>query len=233
MAKKRKTKSSKCPEPFNTLIDLAAAATLDYATYKRQQKRVNKNTKIDPYVATGAALGLGLIDDTEGLIKLGGALGTMGAFDDEDDYSIPQRLPNNSNKYAWRMNCQDGSQYDIYPEDYETRQEFNDAISLAKCNETILEKNDNTGDIASEDNRSSIKKHTYCRVSLVDNGKNDYYLQGELKLQVGDFVQVPTETGSSNAIVIQIQAYSQNEVPKPLDKTEKIIEKIFQLFPQD
>lgn len=34
MAKNRRKKSSKCPEPFNTLIDLAAAATLDYIAYK-------------------------------------------------------------------------------------------------------------------------------------------------------------------------------------------------------
>lgn len=38
MAKRRK-KSSKCPEPFNTLIDLAAAATLNNIGYKRRQKR--------------------------------------------------------------------------------------------------------------------------------------------------------------------------------------------------
>ena len=44
-------KSSKCPEPLNTLIDLAAAATLDYVAYKRRQKRaaakpINETEKI-------------------------------------------------------------------------------------------------------------------------------------------------------------------------------------------
>jgi len=228
MAKKRKRKSSKCSEPFNTLIDLAAAATLDYVAYKRRPKRGNKKTKIDPYAATGAAFGLGLIDDTEDLIKLGGVLGAMGAFDDdEDDYSIPQRPSNNRNKYAWRMNCQDGSEYGIYPENYETRQEFNEAISLAKTSETVLGDDDNTSCDTSKDNDSSTAKYTYCKVSRIDNGKNDFYLPGELKLRVGDFVKVPTEVGLSNAIVIQIQAYSQNEVPKPLDETEHITEKMF------
>ena len=85
MAKKRRKKSSKCPEPFNTLIDLAAAATLDYVAYKRRQKRGGSKTKIDPYAAAGAAYGMGLIDDTEDLIKLGGVLGAMGAFDDDDN----------------------------------------------------------------------------------------------------------------------------------------------------
>lgn len=38
MAKKRRKKSSKCPEPFNTLINLAAAATLDYVAIKDDKK---------------------------------------------------------------------------------------------------------------------------------------------------------------------------------------------------
>ena len=52
MAKNRRKKSSKCPEPFNTLIDFAAAATLDYIAYKRRQKRGGKKrNKKDPYAA--------------------------------------------------------------------------------------------------------------------------------------------------------------------------------------
>ena len=43
----------------------------------------------------------------------------------------------------------------------------------------------------------------------------------------GDFVKVPTEVGESNAIVIHIRAYSENEAPKPINETEKIIEKMF------
>lgn len=86
---------------------------------------------------------------------------------------------------------------------------------------------DNTGYDTNEDNCSSIAKYTYCKVSRVDNGKNDYYFPGELKLRVGDFVKVPTEVGLSNAIVIQIQAYSENEVPKLLGETEQITEKMF------
>jgi hypothetical protein len=35
--RKKKKTSSKCPEPFNTLIDLAAAATMDYIFYKRTE----------------------------------------------------------------------------------------------------------------------------------------------------------------------------------------------------
>lgn len=78
---------------------------------------------------------MGQIDDTENLIKLGGMLGVMGAFDDEKDDSFTPAPSNNCNKYAWRMNCEDGSNYGIYPENYETRQEYNEAIVSAKSNE--------------------------------------------------------------------------------------------------
>ena len=227
MAKKRRKKSSKCPEPFNTLIDLAAAATLDYVAYKRRQKRGGSKTKIDPYAAAGAAYGMGLIDDTEDLIKLGGMLGAMGAFDDDDNGSYTPVSTNNRNKYAWRMNCEDGSDYGIYPENYETRQEYNEAIVSAKSNEqgSVESIKINRGQ---EHNDSATEiKYTFCKISRIDNGKNDYYFPGELCLRVGDFVKVPTEVGESNAIVIHIQAYSESEVPKPINETEQIIEKMF------
>ena len=227
MAKKRRKKSSKCPEPFNTLIDLAAAATLDYVAYKRRQKRGGSKTKIDPYAAAGAAYGMGLIDDTEDLIKLGGVLGAMGAFDDDDNGSYTPAPTNNRNKYAWRMNCEDGSDYGIYPENYETRQEYNEAIVSAKSDEqgSVESIKINRGQ---EHNDSATEiKYTFCKISRIDNGKNDYYFPGELCLRVGDFVKVPTEVGESNAIVIHIQAYSESEVPKPINETEQIIEKMF------
>lgn len=133
--RKKKKASSKCPEPFNTLIDLAAAATMDYIFYKRRQKHGGKrNGKIDPYAATGAAMGLGLINDTEDLIKFGGVLGAMGAFDPDDElyidtasYSKPR-----DNRYAWRLNCEDGSSFGIDPDDYETRDEYNAALHREK-----------------------------------------------------------------------------------------------------
>lgn len=136
MAKRRKKSKKRERIPvIDTLIDLAAAATLDYIAYKRRQKRGGKRSnKIDPYEATGFAMGMGLIDDTEDLIKFGGMLGAMGAFDPDDElyidtesYSTPR-----DNRYAWRLNCEDGSKYGIDPDDYETREEYNTALKHEK-----------------------------------------------------------------------------------------------------
>jgi hypothetical protein len=128
MAKKRsRKKSSKCPEPFNTLIDLAAAATMDYISYKRRQKNGGKRNKIEPYAAAGVAMGLGKLNSTEDAIMLGGLLGAMGAFDEDSVSPAPSYRPID-NRYAWRLNCEDGSDYCLNPRDYETRTEYHDAL---------------------------------------------------------------------------------------------------------
>ena len=35
-------------------------------------------------------------------------------------------------RYSWRQNCADGSEWDVYPEEYETEQEYNAALLEAK-----------------------------------------------------------------------------------------------------
>ena len=125
------------------------------------------------------------------------------------------------------MNCEDGSDYGIYPENYETRQEYNEAIVSAKSNEQGSVESIKINLEQEHSDSSTEIKYTFCKISRIDNGKNDYYFPGELCLRVGDFVKVPTEVGESNAIVIHIQAYSESEAPKPINETEKIIEKMF------
>lgn len=170
---------------------------------------------------------MGLIDDTEDLIKLGGMLGAMSAFDDDTNDSYTPTPTNNRNKYAWRMNCEDGSNYGIYSENYETRQEYNEVIVSAKINGQGSVEGIKSNLVQESNDRSTEIKYMFCKISRIDNGKNDYYFLGELCPRGGDFVKVPTEVGESNAIVIHIQAYSENEAPKPINETEKIIEKMF------
>lgn len=43
-------------------------------------------------------------------------------FDDTDD----------SDKYEWRIFCEDGTEYGVYPEDYETEEEYENALDEAK-----------------------------------------------------------------------------------------------------
>ena len=136
MAKRRRqNRSSKCPEPFNSLVDLAAAFTYDYiAARRRQNLGTKRGSKIDPYKVTGAAMGAGLINDTDDILKLGGMLGIMGAFDPDDELYIDTAsyAKSRDNRYAWRLNCEDGSTYGVVPEDFETRDEYNEALNAEK-----------------------------------------------------------------------------------------------------
>lgn len=254
MAKKRRKKSPKCPEPFNTLIDLAAGATMNAIANKMEEKHHYRKRGVpNPYKASAIGFAMGKLTSTEDIIKLGGVLGAMGSFDPDDTFDSYEQKPpevyccqndnsweyddivlnsavkNNKNKYAWRMNCEDGSVYGVYPQNYETRQEYNCALAKSKegCfvitgNETVISsmQQANTSEIIEE------QSYEYYKVSLIDNGKNDYYLACGLELLVGDFVLVPTESGNKRAIIIQIKKFPASKVPKPFLETECIIEKI-------
>jgi len=135
MSKKKRSKKRERIPVIDTLIDLAGAMTLDYlAAIGRQKNGTKRSKKTDPYAATGAAMGMGLIKDTDDLIKFGGVLGTMGAFDPDDDLPISTAayMAPRDNRYAWRLNCEDGSAYGIDPNDYETRDEYNEALRREK-----------------------------------------------------------------------------------------------------
>lgn len=243
MAKKRYSKRRERIPVIDTLLDLAQAATLDYVAHKMRQKNGGKRSKIDPYAATGFAMGMGMIEDTEDLLKFGGMLGVMGAFDDDDeeyDYTSPSShrtyktdinmFKSNDNRYAWRMNCEDGSAYGIYPEQYETKAEYIVALKRVKSNDDISEPTEDVIVTKTQENEYQSehqKIYTYCKISRIDNGKNDYFLSGDLTLRVGDFVKVPTEVGQSNAIIIQIIECGSDDLPKPLEETQTIIEKMF------
>ncbi len=211
MAKRKKSsKSSKCPEPFNTLIDIAAAATIGYLADKRRKKRKGAKNKIDPYAATGVAMGLGKINNTEDLIAFGGMLGALGAFDDESDYHA------NDNRFAWRLNCVDGSEYGIDPEDYETRDEYNDALAERMAESSYEGKDDlsfsedNTSISISFDTTSEL--FTVCRISRLDNGANTNYYAGEYSVKVGDRVMVPNGNGTAEGIVIAVFEQRSSEL---------------------
>ena len=50
----------------------------------------------------------------------------MGAFDSDDDSPVNKvaYMAPRDNRYAWRLNCEDGSAYGIDPNNYETRDEY-------------------------------------------------------------------------------------------------------------
>lgn len=69
-------------------------------------------------------MGLGKLNTTDDVLKFGGMLGAIGAFDADDGppYSAKHT------RYAWRLNCEDGSDYGIDPADYETRTKYSSHV---------------------------------------------------------------------------------------------------------
>ena len=49
-----------------------------------------------------------------------------------DSSDALQPSQEDEDKYEWRDYCEDGSDYDIYPEDYETEEEYMEALQEAK-----------------------------------------------------------------------------------------------------
>lgn len=155
MARKRrkgKRKSTKCPEPFGTLIDLFAGAIMNMIANRMERKyHYRKRGVPNPYRASAIGLSKGRLRKTEDIIRLGGFLGAMGAFEPDDTVtnsdtytsktSVSSSAENN-NKYAWRSNCRDGNAYGIYPDDYEMVEAYNKALFDAFVIDDIDENED-------------------------------------------------------------------------------------------
>ena len=231
MAKRRRSskKSSKCPEPFNTLIDIAAGLTMGaVANHMEKKYNYSKKGKINPYAVSAAKMAAGRMNSTEDILRTGAVLGAMGSFDVEAD-DIPAYKPYvpedpvfsqiretkvNDNRYAWRLNCKDGSAYGVSPYDYETRAAYNQALATARGDASGTEAASNTE--VEEVVPPAQKIYRYVRVSRLDNGANQYFLANDIPIKVGDTVMVPTESGTAQAIVLAVEAHSPESAPVPL-----------------
>lgn len=93
------------------------------------------HTSIDPYTATGVALGMGMVQDSDDLLDLALDLDAIGAFDSSADFSAAKihATPSKTvRKYIWRDYCEDGAAYGISPQNYETADEYAEALRIAK-----------------------------------------------------------------------------------------------------
>lgn len=245
MAKRGKyRKSSMYPEPFNTLIDIAGGIAMNAIANKMEKKyHYSKKGKINPYKVSAFKIGTGGFKSTEDIVRTGGFLGAMGSFDVESSQprtryrrkTIPEDpafkqikySPTNNNKYAWRLNCEDGNAYGVDPCDYETRDEYNRALEEAKttgnhfCAAENQKQKNNTEKATPKKNTSMI----LCRVSLLSNGKNIYCLTNDETINIGNRVIVLFSSGKKeDGIVLEIEKHSVD--PTSEDYIEaRIIEK--------
>ena len=181
MGKRRSSykKSTKCPEPLNTLVDLAGAATLG-AIVRAQIKRDYRNGQGDESVKAAAMVfGAGsLRRGSEGIINLGGLMGLNSALrsikrdqsikrnqtvakkpPDQDAHSSAETRNNPfTRKNVWRDYCEDGSAYGIDPKSFDSPDDYCEALAKAKdellAEEFSSEKDGNS--VAKGDNETPI-----------------------------------------------------------------------------
>jgi hypothetical protein len=234
MAKKRKRsrKRAKCPEPFNTLIDIAGGVAMGVVANRMEKKyHYTAKGKINPYTVSAMGIASGRVHSTEDILKTGAILGAMGSFDVEADDVSPvfRRMEKvNDNRYAWRMNCSDGSAYGVSPYHYETREAYEKALNTAKAGNVEAGNTEaavtRAAAPAAETSPDDEPMYLYCRVSRLDNGINEYYLCAKQEVKVGDTVCVPTEVGTTDGIVIAVERHTADDAPKPPENTQWIIE---------
>lgn len=158
MSKRRKKshrkKSSQCPEPINTMIDLAGAAAMGLYVNHKVKQDFKKGCGEESAKAAATVCGIGAMRrGGDGMVGLGGLIGLNSALSsiekqqaaqstatyvcDTTPYVSPIAPPTPAIKHpvktgVWREHCEDGSIYGVNPEDYETADDYEYALKEAK-----------------------------------------------------------------------------------------------------
>lgn len=142
-------KSSKCPEPINTMLDIAGAVTLGLYAKHKIKKDFEKGEGEASAKAGSMVFGYGAMrGGSRGIMSLGGLIGLNSGlkdierqqqqieiyeppFMDEISDSVkktPKKLRNN----MWREQCEDGSAYGLNPHNFSSADDYADALMAAK-----------------------------------------------------------------------------------------------------
>ena len=223
MAKGRKKSSSKgCPEPLNTMIDLAGAAAMGAFAKHKIKCDYAKGRGKDSTKAAMMVYGMGAFRrGSSGLISLGGLYGINSALKDiEKSQKVRKLKPHayddgidisfyksNDNRYAWRLNCEDGSEYNVYPEDFESRDEYIAALREAKKDSKAgTGKSKALSEVVTIDTDDVTagqgKENFFCDVSLLSNGSTKTFKADDRTLKRGDIVFVSDGETTDKGVVV-------------------------------
>lgn len=72
-----------------------------------------------------------------------------------------------------------------------------------------------------------ISEYIFCSVTFDEGYKSYYYLTEDDSIEIGDLVLVPVGKDNHVAVVevVNIEYFSEDNVPLPVDKTKRIIRK--------
>lgn len=157
MGKKRRKshsrKSNRGPDPIDAILNLAGAVTMGvYADHKIKQD-FKKGQGEESLKAARAVLGAqAMRRGTAGTVGLGGLIGVNNAVKNIEKQNAQQNIQRNTKTHTygrthhvkpvapkrqvrtglWRDYCEDGSAYGLDPYDFETADDYADALDAAK-----------------------------------------------------------------------------------------------------
>lgn len=222
MAKRRRSrKSSKCPEPLNSMIDIAGAVTMGLVSRAMVKKDIKKGQGRESANAARTVYGLGALrSGSEGLISLGGLMGVESAVRSaEREHQRQQR------------EIED----DLLIADLERRINTTQMIRRSSAKTTqgtpSAPRTQAVADSSAEsttspaNNAVTVDADTFifCRVSRLDNGINDYYL-AQHDYVIGSKVQVEKDDGLVEGIILTVEKHSLNTAPVSPDSAKRIID---------
>lgn len=109
-----------------------------------------------------------------------------------------------TSNHSWRDEYESDLDCDIDPSDYDTEEEYLEALDEANSNENISTVSSSMHSIRidkqSNTNHDRVKIYNYCKVLIESSNKQSLYLSGKIDLDVGDQVVVPN--GSDNADIV-------------------------------
>lgn len=109
------------------------------------------------------------------------------------------------------MNCENGSEYDVDPCNYETRAEYKKALEEAKksCGTDGYYEETNEKSTIVDVPSISNAPFVLCRVSLLSNGTNLYAISNDQSPKIGDRV-LSYDSMEEEAIVIAVEQHTTN-----------------------
>lgn len=148
MAKRRKKSKSSCPDPINTFIDLCGGAATALITRSMLKRDIEKGEGDESLAAATLVFGSRALRKGDA-IGIGGMIGINSALKSaqrqpmstDSTHAIEREVMSLSPiakssqeppRYIWRKFCADGSRFGVYPEDYETADEYDEALNRAK-----------------------------------------------------------------------------------------------------
>ena len=184
MPKRKSHKSSASyPNPVDAFLDLAGAVALGVYAKHKLKKDYARGEGEESAKAASIVFGMGAMrHGSAGIVNLGGLIGINSAIKDinraealaktnpEAQYSSHNQAStrkseaNPVTKYTWRQYCEDGSPYGISPNDYQTADDYDEALQAAK---SVSDEEDFTIGVSLKvgETTESSKKHLwryYC-----------------------------------------------------------------------